>query len=177
MSYIQWTADFELGLKDIDKQHQELIEQINLLAQLHEQKESLQAAQALFDFIAAAMSHFSYEEEMLKEANYSLLEVRHNTHQNFIDRLLDYQQRCMDDISILNELLPQIEIWIKRHITLNDKSYLEVVKASGIYHQNKDGIWVRSGVDIEQQETDHNPDKSIKNQDDDAPKGWATGSY
>lgn len=182
MSQLSWSADWATGFPDIDEQHQHLIEQINQLAQVREENDPMQAMQILFDFVASAMGHFAYEEEMLKEANYKLVDVRHNTHQNFTDRLIGYQERIFEDLALLDELLPQIEVWIKRHIELNDKAYVEAVQASGIYQTNAQGILVRPSVaqadGAFQEELDAAATSAAESpKEEDAPRGWATGVY
>lgn len=195
MSQLQWSADWATGFQDIDEQHQHLIEQINLLTQAREQNDPMQAMQALFDFVAGAMNHFGYEEEMLKEANYKLVSARHTTHQNFTDRLISYQERIFEDLSVLDELLPQIEVWMQRHIELNDKAYVDAVNESGIYQKNDKGQWVRPSMtqtpegafqeDLDAQAAQKQTEETAKaeqaskeeKKDDDAPRGWATGAY
>ncbi|MDO4434157.1 MAG: hemerythrin domain-containing protein [Alysiella sp.] len=161
MHTINWTSDLATGFKDIDEQHQQLIAQLNLLVEMSQSQDILRIAQALFDFIATAMGHFAYEEEMLAEANYKLLDTRRTAHQNFIDRLIGYQSRLMEEPEVLEEVLPQMEMWITRHITLNDPNYIDDVQASGIYQKDQEGNLVRphlqteqmGGFDIEQNDT------------------------
>ncbi|XXQ68645.1 hemerythrin domain-containing protein [Neisseriaceae bacterium B1] len=198
MSQLSWSADWATGFQDIDEQHQHLIEQINHLAQAREQNDPMQAMQALFDFVAGAMNHFAYEEEMLKEANYKLISARHTTHQNFTDRLISYQERIFEDLSVLDELLPQIEVWMQRHIDLNDKAYIETVMMSGIYQINKKGnlerpIMMQKPEGAFQEDLDAaeaarkeaekaqqavaETSTKLQEKEDDAPRSWATGAY
>lgn len=182
MSQLQWLADWATGFQDIDEQHQQLIEQVAQLKSARDTHDSMQIMQALFDFIASAMNHFSYEEEMLKEAEYKLADIRHQTHQNFIDRLISYQDKIFEDLSVLDELLPQIEVWLHRHITLNDKAYIDSVKQSGIYRQDNQGNWVRPSVPVQgamQDEEHHMANDAAQadgqqDEDDNAPRGWAS---
>lgn len=185
MSQLKWTTDWVTGFKDIDEQHQHLVEQVNELDRLRQENDSMQIMQALFDFIASAMNHFSYEEEMLREAAYPLVETRHNMHQNFTDRLISYQDKIFADPTVLDELLPQIDVWLQRHIGLNDKAYVEHVQQSGIYQTDKNGHLVRPSMVVEaegafQEDLDAQEAKKKaeqETQEEDAPKGWATGAY
>lgn len=203
MAHLKWSSDWATGFQDIDEQHQNLINQINKLKDIRAQSDAMQVMQALFDFVADAMNHFAYEEEMLKEANYKLVETRHAAHENFTNRLLSYQERVFEDLTVMDELLPQIETWIQRHIELNDRIYVNAVKASGIYVENQQGILERpsmahrhegsfqdAAVEIDEpqiakmpvsmspfelvQVVENNENKKVE-EDDDIPRSWARG--
>lgn len=186
MSQLQWSADWATGFHDIDEQHQNLIEQFTQLQQARTQNDAMHTMQALFDFIASAMNHFSYEEEMLNEANYNMVDTRHKTHQNFTDRLISYQDRIFEDATVLDELLPQIEMWLNRHITLNDRAYIAPVQASGIYQKNQQGQLIRPSMNQTmqgafQEELNNTPSNEPENNTEtstssDTPRGWA-GTY
>lgn len=148
MAHIFWTADLDTGFQDIDDQHQQLVHYINELQTAHEKQDAQQMSIILFDLIASTMNHFSYEEEMLAEAGYHLLEPRKRMHQNFVDKLVEYQMKMMEDENVIEELLTTLDGWLFQHIRVNDKGYVQAVINSGIYEQNEQGNYIRkSGAD------------------------------
>lgn len=148
MAHIFWTADLETGFQDIDEQHQQLVHYINELQAAHDKQDTQQMSITLFDLIASTMNHFSYEEEMLAEAGYHLLEPRKRMHQNFVDKLVEYQMKMMEDENVIEELLTTLDGWLFQHIRVNDKGYVPVVINSGIYEQDEQGNYIRkSGAD------------------------------
>lgn len=152
MAQTEWTPELETGLSDIDEQHQQMVSYINELHKVSHSGNPMLIAQTLFDLISCAMSHFAYEEELLEAVGYNLLEVRRNSHTNFTNRLLDFQNRLMSGESAADELLDQLDSWVSRHIRINDQGYVETVRQSGLYKQNDNGQWQRIGSDTPPQE-------------------------
>lgn len=143
MAQIDWTADLETGFADIDSQHKQMVFYINELHKVRNSGDAMLIAQTLFDLISCTMNHFAYEEELLEAAGYGLTEPHRNTHTNFTNRLLDFQNRIMSGESVTEELLDQLDNWIFRHIRINDQGYVEMIKESGLYEQDNGGKWQR----------------------------------
>lgn len=152
MAQIDWNAELETGFSDIDNQHQQIVLHINELHKIRNSSDPMLIAQALFDLISCAMNHFAYEEEMLESAAYKLTEVRRNTHANFTNRLLDFQNRILSGETVTEELLEYLNTWIDRHIRISDQGYIETVQQSGLYEQNGNGGWQRINSETEQQD-------------------------
>ena len=133
MPFIHWTPDLDTGFDDIDDQHKVLVQYIN---DLYDAKEAgnPEAIEEVFQhLIDYTVEHFSYEEMMLLEANYHLLEPHKKVHANFVNKMNVYQNRYHNgDKEALDELLNLLEGWLFRHIRLNDHGYVESVKKSGI---------------------------------------------
>ena len=89
MKFIEWTTDLDTGFHDIDKQHQELVFHINKFYQANEAGDKERMSIVLFDLIASAHSHFEYEEKLMEDAHYPLVEPHRRVHQNFVNKLMD----------------------------------------------------------------------------------------
>lgn len=195
MNEIYWTADLETGFEDIDSQHKQLIFYINELQRVRGSGDQMLIAQTLFDLISCTMDHFSYEESVLEAAGYNLTEPHRNTHNNFTNRLLDFQSRIMAGEAVTEDLLHQLEAWIFRHIRINDQGYVAAVKASGLYEQDAQGIWHRTAEEFNslpetaaaaedkyvftvmanEQETEKKTEQAAKSEEP-KPRSWA-GTY
>lgn len=151
MAHIFWTADLDTGFQDIDEQHKQLVFYINELNTAYEKNDYQEMKIKLFDLISCSMNHFSYEEEMLAEAGYHLLEPHKRVHQNFINKLIEYQTIMMENPSIVQELLTLLDGWLFRHIRINDHGYINMVLNAGTYLQDENGQYIRtSGADAAQ---------------------------
>lgn len=150
MAHIFWTTDLDTGFQDIDEQHKELVHYINALHAAHEQQDVQQMNITLFDLISCTMNHFAYEEEMLAESGYHLLEPHKRVHQHFVDKLVEYQMKMMENPNpeIIGELLTTLDGWLFRHIRINDHGYINMVTQAGTYQKDENGNYIRtSGAD------------------------------
>ncbi len=133
MAFVYWTSDLDTGFEDIDEQHRQLVDYTNKLYDAKEagDKEGIEREfQHLIDY---TVEHFSYEEMMLEEAQYRLVEQHRKVHQNFVTRLNTLQARYRNgDEEALEEVIGLCEGWLFRHIRINDHGYIDSVKASGI---------------------------------------------
>lgn len=148
MAHIFWTADLDTGFQDIDDQHKQLVHYINELHTAHEKQDAEQMNITLFDLINCTMNHFAYEEEMLAESGYHLLEAHKRVHQHFVDKLVEYQAKMMETPTVIDELLAVLDGWLFRHIRINDHGYIDLVTQAGTYQKDEQGNYIRtSGAD------------------------------
>lgn len=151
MAHIFWTADLDTGFQDIDEQHKQLVFYINELHTAYEKNDPQQMNITLFDLISCTMNHFSYEEEMLAESGYHLIDAHKRVHQNFINKLVEYQMLMMENPQVVGELLAILDGWLFRHIRINDHGYINMVLNAGTYQKDENGQYVRtSGADVAQ---------------------------
>ena len=133
MSFVYWTSDLDTGFDDIDAQHKQLVDYINKLYDAREANDKEAVEQEFQHLIDYTVEHFSYEEMMLEEAQYRLVEQHRKVHQNFVTRMSTLQARYQNgDAEALNEVIDLCEGWLFRHIRINDHGYVDSVKASGI---------------------------------------------
>ena len=133
MPFVYWTSDLDTGFDDIDAQHKQLVDYINKLYDAREANDKEAVEQEFQHLIDYTVEHFSYEEMMLEEAQYRLVEQHRKVHQNFVNRMSTLQARYQNgDAEALNEVIDLCEGWLFRHIRINDPGYIDSVKASGI---------------------------------------------
>lgn len=133
MPFVYWTSDLDTGFDDIDAQHKQLVDYINKLYDAREANDKEAVEQEFQHLIDYTVEHFSYEEMMLEEAQYRLVEQHRKVHQNFVTRMSTLQARYQNgDAEALNEVIDLCEGWLFRHIRINDHGCIDSVKASGI---------------------------------------------
>ena len=130
MAHIFWTADLNTGFGEIDKQHQQMVLYINELNDAFEKSGASREdiGKVLFDLISCSMNHFDYEETMMERSGYALTEPHRRVHQNFANKLMEYQGRLLAGEDIKDELLNSLDGWLFRHIRINDMGFVEDVK-------------------------------------------------
>ena len=142
MAIVEWTPDLNTGIPDIDEQHQQMLHHINDFYEAANAKDKNRMSIVLFDLINSTLAHFQYEEALMEQAKYPLLEPHRRVHKNFIDKLMALHEKLQtmettDDIAVL--LIDSLDGWLFRHIRINDKGYTNSVNESGVYqamHEN-----------------------------------------
>ncbi len=130
MAFLHWTVDLELGIEEIDRQHQQLVACINNLHDAHHEHNRDGVGEALDILIQYTVEHFAYEEEMLRQSGYPLLEAHARVHQNFVNKVKTFKGRFNNGADIGQELLDLMESWLFMHIRRNDHGYADHVKKS-----------------------------------------------
>ena len=136
MAIVEWTPDLNTGIPDIDKQHKQMLHHINDFYEAANAKDKNRMSIVLFDLINSTLAHFQYEEALMEQAKYPLLEPHRRVHKNFIDKLMALHEKLQtmettDDIAVL--LIDSLDGWLFRHIRINDKGYTNSVNESGVY--------------------------------------------
>ncbi|NNE21330.1 MAG: bacteriohemerythrin [Rhizobiales bacterium] len=94
MDLIEWRAEFETGVADVDHEHRELIGLIN---DLHRQLATEATAENVSDFLgevfAKISAHFALEESIMRKHNYDQYQEHKSDHEKLLDDIRD----IMDD--------------------------------------------------------------------------------
>lgn len=124
---IYWDeAAFSVGLRKMDRQHEQLVGLINAL---YAQKDS--GDHEFIDRVFATLvlytkQHFVDEEKILKKLHYPALELHHRHHLSFIRTLnafkTDYD-RHKGGKEILEKLNKFLADWWTHHILVEDRAY------------------------------------------------------
>ncbi len=128
MSLIEWTDDLNTGIQVIDNQHQRIVEYINKLhhAQVHESRDEV--GEVVDELVDYTLSHFTFEEALMEEAEYEFLIIHKNTHKVFCERVDQFRKRFEKGEDIAGPLAELLRTWLIRHIKSDDKSYVAHVK-------------------------------------------------
>jgi len=132
---IKWEKEYELGLSVIDSQHKQFIETLSQLYDAVSKMQAKETIQKIFDGLADyLLFHFKNEEEYFKEFNYQGAEEHKKAHQEFRQKINDFQARSLagDNDLISLELLDYLEDWLVKHLDDMDKKYVQCFKEHGL---------------------------------------------
>jgi hemerythrin len=130
---IAWTVELETGLRQIDLQHQELVDMINEAVLAHEQgrdKEMLD--QILPKLSAYVIFHFSTEESLLSSAGVANLHAaaHRQMHRDFTSQIQRLKQASAEgNHDALPELVEYLQRWLVDHIMVTDKELARQILA------------------------------------------------
>lgn len=128
MSYWVWNPACELGIKEIDDQHRQMIEYINDLSYARSSGERESTLKVLSSFMEYTRIHFEFEEALLEEANYPLWRSHKRMHDSFIAKINQSIERINEGKEMSKSLEVELHIWLMNRIQDDDTDYMPLLK-------------------------------------------------
>jgi hemerythrin len=124
-----------VNIKEIDGQHQKLVDMVN---RLHDAMKEGKADDIVMQIVAEmkkyAASHFATEERHMKTHSYPDYPAHKNEHDKFVAKVVQVEKdlktgKCAMSMDILNFL----SNWLVNHIKGTDKKYSPFLNAAGVH--------------------------------------------
>lgn len=138
MVLIEWSADYELGIKSIDEQHKKIVDIINktYLVLISGNKDRHSLDSLLDELTDYAETHFKFEENLMRENNFELIEEHSSFHNGFFTTIAQQKESVvngMDDPSdtSVSDLIVYLRDWLISHILAEDIKYVPIVLKRG----------------------------------------------
>ncbi len=131
---IKWNEDYSINLHIIDKQHIRWIEIINKFYVLFKDgKASKQMDDIYKDLIDYTEYHFGFEEKYLTDFKYENLVEHKHIHDKFVEKIKGfYTEHKNGKIDIAYQLMIFLKSWVRNHIQVHDRGYVECFKKNGL---------------------------------------------
>jgi hemerythrin len=134
MKPIPWKEQNSVGVKEIDRQHRDLLDIINQIIDSFEKKDKWQSTSTIIDsLINYAYTHFATEERYMMEAEYPELSWHIGLHLDFLRKVFlmsqEYQQ---NGLAMQKEILTFLASWYSSHVLKVDRKYMTYLAAKGI---------------------------------------------
>ena len=134
MALITWTNDLSVGITEIDRQHQHLIQLIN---DLHEAMKTGKGKDVLGETLKSlseyTVFHFGTEEQMFQKTGYPGTQAHLAEHKSFTREVLDFKARCDAGQAVVTiDLMQFLRNWLTDHIKGVDKRYTAFFHSKGI---------------------------------------------
>lgn len=135
--YIDWGAQYEVGIELIDHDHQKLVGLLNQVvsaANFHMGESYVRSV--IGELIDYTKYHFEREENLMKENNYPDLEAHLQQHKIMIDRVEQFRAEfetkpdCDEDICM--DVYRYLKSWLVNHITHTDMELGRYLKSQGV---------------------------------------------
>lgn len=134
MPIVEWNDNYSLKIKDIDEQHRQLIDQINILHDAMKKGKGKEVVGSIISRLAEyTQRHFMTEEQLFLKHAYPETTRHTREHNAFIERVAGFQKdldsgRIMLSMEVLNFL----KEWLIGHIQGVDKKYGPFLNAKGV---------------------------------------------
>jgi len=134
MSLITWSDEYSVNIKEIDKQHRQLVEIIN---QLHRAMRDGSSRQIMKDTLTRLIdytdSHFTTEEDLMSAYNYPGYVAHKAEHTQLKKRVLDYQRQFdQNPLGMGVQTMEFLKSWLMDHVIGMDKKYTRYLNSQGI---------------------------------------------
>ena len=122
MALLEWRDDFQIGIAEVDHEHQELIALINTLHELVAREGQRTAVgEFLGELSAQIAAHFALEEKVMRAHHY----VSYDDHKQDHERLLDEIRDIMDGHDLEGRydsasLSATLDTWFSVHFRTHD---------------------------------------------------------
>ena len=131
---IEWCPEFDVGVAEVNRQHQRLIFIANELHRLslrdNEEEGVIRVISALANY---TRTHFRYEELLLERHGYGDLVEHKRKHAKLIADVLHFGKRVDRGEPVVNELLEFVKNWLINHIMKSDMAYRDHLNSRGVY--------------------------------------------
>ena len=146
MALIQWRDDFCIGISGVDYEHEQLIDQVNSVYALIDDKADREhVIDGLGDIYGSISAHFALEERMMEKYGYD----RYQEHKADHERLLDEIRDISDDFENAAELdeekfKQRLNDWFQQHFKTHDSRLHKM--ANLVSHEQVDESTMKSMI-------------------------------
>jgi len=134
MTFMKWSDDLSVGVKEIDGQHQRLVSLINDLhdAMLAKRGKDV-LGKVLADLAAYTQYHFSAEEQYMQKFGYAGLPAHRREHQAFVAKVSEFAQGFEEGrLGLSIQVMNFLSQWVATHIRGSDTRYTDCFHEHGL---------------------------------------------
>lgn len=135
MAYFDWKEEYSVNIREIDMQHQKLVEMLNNLYEALKKGEGIDAlGSTLSELISYTKTHFAAEERLMKTHGYPDYLPHKEKHGRMTDKVIEYVKKYeAGEIRSPIEISSFLKDWLKKHILQTDMGYSAFLNGKGIH--------------------------------------------
>jgi methyl-accepting chemotaxis protein/hemerythrin len=128
--FMQWSSDYENGIKKFDDQHKVLFDLINQLYVAMKNKQGKSAMAGILNELANYTDfHFKSEEEAFDKFGYPHTAEHKAIHEKLVAQVIDFIDKFQSGTAMVDfNLLNFLQDWLNNHIKVEDKKYSSFLK-------------------------------------------------
>lgn len=133
MTLIQWGPMLQVGFKDIDDQHQRLVELVNELnGAMHAGQGRDVLAKVLGELVRYTQYHFGMEERLMETYKIDTAPGHKAEHAKLIQDVAAFKAKFDGGSAAVSaEIMNFLRDWLSRHILQTDKKFAQALIAKG----------------------------------------------
>lgn len=132
---LSWNERYSVNIKEIDEQHQQLINYINELEQAMRMGVGAVALDSIYvDLMRYAQTHFALEERLMREHSFPDYDCHAREHAQFVKKVTEMDDRFKaGDCGLTVRTLSFLCDWLSHHIMEIDKNYSAYLNERGVH--------------------------------------------
>ncbi len=133
MPFFEWDNSLSVGVREIDNQHRQLIDMINMLHETSSPGDRNRTSAVLQGLLDYASTHFETEEGLMRQCGYAGLEDHLVEHQVFVRNLSRFYESFDENSeAAAGELAAFMRDWLREHVCKMDMEYRQTLNDHGI---------------------------------------------
>jgi hemerythrin-like metal-binding protein len=134
MALLTWSAEYSVGIKEIDNEHIKLVELIN---QLHDGMKAGKGREILGNILNELVKytafHFGHEEQLFDKYLYPDTILHKKQHKALVEQVLAYKESYDNGKSVITmDIMNFLKDWLINHIAGSDKKYTAYLNSKGV---------------------------------------------
>ncbi|MBF0144293.1 MAG: hemerythrin family protein [Magnetococcales bacterium] len=136
MDEVKWSESFAVGNAQLDEQHRRLFGLFHSLVDILSHREDVSRLnEILIELKRYVISHFSFEEQLMRNGDYPKLEEHQTEHDRIAGRLKEFTELLHvtaseeERLRIASELGRFLENWLREHVMAKDRDYVPHIQA------------------------------------------------
>lgn len=130
MLNISTQTPYSLGVPEMDRQHQKLINIANDLYDALNRNEGTELLRGILDELTEyTVKHFGDEEKLMNDLGYPQLEAHKKEHEELTAQVIDFHEKVnrgkSSDFQGVTEVMSFLQDWLIDHIAVSDMKYAE----------------------------------------------------
>jgi hemerythrin-like metal-binding protein len=130
----EWKEEYKVGVKAVDEHREKFFEIINKLKRVITEKEcKVNVADIFFSLVHYAEHYLIQEEIYFKESGYSKFAQHQESHNNFIERIVQFKEDYKNGKpAVCEDMYFFLENWLINHILHYDIQAVSWLKERGV---------------------------------------------
>jgi len=124
MSLLSWSSLLDIGVPEMNHQHQDLLELMNKLHDCFEAKKSFEEQKICFlKLKLATIEHFENEEAYMEKINWNKLATHKIIHQRLLQEFCKHEESFIEKQTLTDDFFRFLQFWLSSHIQGIDMEY------------------------------------------------------
>ena len=144
MAHLKWSNSLDTGIGVIDEQHKRIVDYINELYDAQQSLDKKLVGDVIEELVDYTVSHFAFEESLMKQASYPFLKPHKKVHALFVKKVNEYVERFQAGEDVTEDLINMLQRWLVNHIRNEDGDYTEAVRKNMKDMVTEEGFFSRT---------------------------------
>lgn len=129
-----WTDELETGVELIDSQHKSIFKKAHEIFELGVDFDKKELKKMIGFLMGYTNNHFTDEENLMVDYEYKDLLEHRRQHNYFVEEIYKIYLRSTEKIDekLLNDLKDLVTKWLREHINVHDKKFVDAIRAKEI---------------------------------------------